>query len=100
MKAWCTTRADSVAQESVKYILHKTCQKKSSEQNIYTFTISAFEIKIILTEMSGGGAGWRKDINLEPSSEWEKKTLLMTQFRHDLPNVDCTKEPLFSITNY
>ena len=72
LKAWCTTRADSVAQESVKYILHKTCQKKSSEQNIYTFTISAFEIEIILAEMSGGGADWRKDINLEPSSVWGK----------------------------
>ena len=27
------------------------------------------------------------------------KTLLLRQFRHDLPNVDCTKELLFSITN-
>ena len=37
---------------------------------IYSFTISAFEI--ILAEMSGGGAEWRKDINLEPSSVWGK----------------------------
>ena len=51
--------------------------------------------------MSGGGAEWRKDINLEPSSVWGKhETLLMRQFRHDLPNVDRTKELLFSITNY
>ena len=47
----------------------------------------------------GGGAEWKKDIILKPSSVWGK-TLLMRQFRHDLPNVDRTKELLFSITNY
>ena len=100
LKAWCTTRADSVAQESVKYILHKTCQKKSSEQNIYTFTISAFEI--ILAEMSGGGgAERRQDINLEPSSVWGKH-FSWDNFVMICPMSTAQKNPCFPslTTNY